>query len=500
MQKFPGELFFDVFLKNPVPMALTRISDGSIIQVNRAFSRLTGFRMEDLVEKSAGELKLWVNQEDRRDAFEVLDRKGSIENLEIQLRHASGEKRDILFSAEAIDFDGQPLVLSVAVDLTEQKKVEVALQTAQSELESRAEERTAELRIALEALQESENFNSSLLKDAPNPILVINPDTSIRYVNPALEKISGFSASELIGKRAPYPWWTEETLHKTQVDFNEAIQKGARKVEELFQTKLGERYWVEITSIPVKSKGEFKYHLSNWVDTTERKRAEEHIHALTQQLMKTQENERQMISRELHDRVGQELSMLKIGLDTLFDDGPKVPEAAERKVNELSLLLQQSIMAIRDLAYDLRPPSLDQLGLVQTIFRHCEDFSAKTGLKVDFNAAGIDRLKLDFDTEINLYRLVQECLNNIHKHAEAERATIRMVASFPYIILRIEDDGKGFDVTTRLAAASNEKRMGLRSMKERVNLLDGTMNIQSLFMGGTKICIEVPFKEKKTGR
>jgi PAS domain S-box-containing protein len=349
------------------------------------------------------------------------------------------------------------------------------------------------------ALHESEDFNSSLLAHAPNPILVINADTSIRYVNPALEKISGFSSEELVGRKAPYPWWTEDTLHKTQNDFNRAIRKGARRVEELFQTKNGDRYWVEITSIPVMSGGEYRYHLSNWIETTDRKRAEEHVHALTQQLIKTQEDERQKISRELHDRVGQDLSMLKIGMDTLFGNQAAVSDEVKENVLEFSKILQQSITAVRDLAYNLRPPSLDQLGLVQTIFRHCEDVSAKTGLKVDFNAAGMDRSKLDFDTEINLYRLVQESLNNIHKHAEANLATVRMVASFPNIILRIEDDGKGFDTELRLISASNERRMGLQSMRERVKLLNGTIVIQSLPMGGTKIFIEVPYKEKKCG-
>ncbi|MFC1885516.1 PAS domain S-box protein [Thermodesulfobacteriota bacterium] len=368
-----------------------------------------------------------------------------------------------------------------------------------SELETRIEERTAALRDALEALQESEDFTSSLLSNAPNPILVINPDTSIRYVNPALEKLSGFSSKELIGERAPYPWWTKDTLHKTQKDFNEAIHTGARKVEELFQTKNGDLYWVEITSAPVESKGEFKYYLSNWVDTTERKRAEEHIHRLTQQLMKTQENERQNISRELHDRVGQDLSMLKIGLDTLFDDQSVVPDELTQKVAEFSKILQKSVAAVRDIAYNLRPPILDQLGLVRTIFRLCEDFSAKTGLHVDFNAAGMDCLNLDFDTEINLYRLVQEGLNNIHKHAEAKKAIVRLVASFPNIILRIEDDGKGFDIKNRLTAASYEKRMGLRIMEERINLLGGKIRIQSFPMEGVKVCIEVPGMENKIG-
>jgi signal transduction histidine kinase len=98
-----------------------------------------------------------------------------------------------------------------------------------------------------------------------------------------------------------------------------------------------------------------------------------------------------------------------------------------------------------------------------------------------------------------MYRLVQESLNNIMKHAEAKRATIKLVASFPKIILRISDDGKGFDIKNRLAEAINEKRMGLRSMKERVSLLGGRMRINSRPGKGTKIFIDVPYKGLNRG-
>jgi PAS domain S-box-containing protein len=128
---------------------------------------------------------------------------------------------------------------------------------------------------AEEALRESEKFSSSLLDNSPNPIIVINPDSSVKYVNCALERLTGFSSVELIGKKAPYPWWTEETLQKTSADFDEAMREGTQKLEQLFQKKAGERFWVKITSTPVRSNGEFKYYLANWVDITELKQVEE---------------------------------------------------------------------------------------------------------------------------------------------------------------------------------------------------------------------------------
>ena len=148
------------------------------------------------------------------------------------------------------------------------------------------------------------------------------------------------------------------------------------------------------------------------------------------------------------------------------------------------------------MAYNLRPPGLDQLGLVRTVYQYCEEFSEKNGIGIDFFAAGLDDLKIPFDTEINLYRIIQEGLWNIKKHADAAHVIVRLVASFPNIILRIEDDGKGFDVKTRLLATSNEKRMGLRSIQERVSLLKGKMRIQSRPNEGTKIYIEVPHREE----
>ena len=151
------------------------------------------------------------------------------------------------------------------------------------------------------------------------------------------------------------------------------------------------------------------------------------------------------------------------------------------------------------MAYDLRPPGLKELGLVETIYRFCEDFTQMWGLPVDFQSAGLKKLKLDYGIQINLYRLVQEGLTNIRKHAAAGRVTLKLTAAFPNIILRIEDNGRGFDVQKRAASAGQEKRMGLRSMQERVTLLNGEMKLQSKPGQGTKVSIKLPFAEKKSG-
>ena len=228
-------------------------------------------------------------------------------------------------------------------------------------------------------------------------------------------------------------------------------------------------------------------------DITDVKNAEKHIQALTQEIIKAQENERQRIARDLHDNVAQDLASLIISSDTLFEGFPDVPHEVRRRTMKFSQVLKRAISSIRDLAYDLRPPSLDQLGLVRTLAQYCTEFSESNLISVDFYSAGLDKLDLDFDTEINLYRLIQEALNNVRKHSSATLVTIRLVASFPEIILRIEDDGNGFDPEKRIIEALNEKRMGLKSMEERVKLLKGEFTIRSRGGEGTMILVKLPY-------
>ena len=230
-------------------------------------------------------------------------------------------------------------------------------------------------------------------------------------------------------------------------------------------------------------------------EVNERKRAESRIQHLSQQLLTAQETERQMISCELHDRMAQDLSASKIECDMLLKNQAALDDKVKQKMLEISNRLQGSINTIRDLSYDLQPPTLAEMGLVKALEIYCDEFSSQMGITIDFQSAGLNLFRLDSNTEIHIYRLVQEGLNNIRKHAGAHRSTVRLVGVFPNIILRIEDDGKGFDVKARERALGDGKRMGLRSMQERVNLLGGQMTIQSRPEKGTKIYIKIPCQE-----
>ncbi len=221
------------------------------------------------------------------------------------------------------------------------------------------------------------------------------------------------------------------------------------------------------------------------------RRAEEQMRALSQELIMAQENERQRIARELHDHLAQDLSLARADLDRI---GGGLPEGGPWRAQAglIAERLGTAIRSIRDLAYGLLPPGLTELGLVETVLAHCEDFSLRHGIVVDVFADGLDGVSFDFDTQINIYRLIQEALNNVRKHAKASRVSIHLLGSYPNLLVRIEDDGCGADMDRCLSQAGRTKRMGLWSMRERVRLLGGKLSFRSKPGQGLHIRIETP--------
>ncbi len=225
--------------------------------------------------------------------------------------------------------------------------------------------------------------------------------------------------------------------------------------------------------------------------------AEEHLRTLSGELIRAQESERQRIAMELHDDVAQSLTMLKIGIEALNCDRAGETCHIRQQVHDLSTQVGGIIDSVRRLSYDLLPPGLVQLGLVSTIFRLCEDFSTRHDIRTQFRAEGMDTVKLDFEFQINVYRIVQEALSNVRKHSRASNVSVKLIASHPSILLRVEDDGRGFT----LKHASGERRpgrhMGLLSMSERARLLHGTLRINTSPGQGTKILVEIPLRRQR---
>lgn len=402
--------------------------------------------------------------------------------------------------------------LGVIVDITQRKREEEELRRHRNNLEEIIKSRTAEIsytneqlrkeiderKKSEEALKVSEIKYRELVQNANSIILKFDREGKITFFNEYAQRFFGFKEKEILGLNilgTIVPWKGSRGVDYRAmiVDFLKHPEKYETNENENTRRN-GDRVWIAWTNkLVLGENGKTNEILSIGNDITERKKARQHIHFLTHQLIKAQENERLKISRDLHDNIAQDLSTLKIGLETLFSD--QTPEL-RKKIKSLSNILHRSIASVRNMSYDLRPPELDQLGLVTTLFLYCEEFSESTGIYIDFGAAGMEGVDFHYDVEINMYRLVQEALNNIKKHSGATMARIRLVASSPNIVIRIEDNGIGFDIEKRKKAAIDEKRMGLKSMEERVALLEGDIRIQSRPNKGVTIRIEMPMKEK----
>ncbi len=215
------------------------------------------------------------------------------------------------------------------------------------------------------------------------------------------------------------------------------------------------------------------------------------VNELTERLITAGEVERERLSRDLHDSVAQTLWYAKIAAE---NNAGILPE--DQKPGELVELLDKAISEVRMIAYGLRPPELDKLGFIPAISQCCKDFSDRTGIILDFEAHGVDNVRLSSVIEVNLYRVLQEALNNIQQHAQASTLRVRLAGSFPWVILRVEDNGVGFDVDRERDASDGH--MGLRNMEERMRLLGGTMRVRSAPGDGTRLVFEVPQPKENT--
>ncbi len=213
----------------------------------------------------------------------------------------------------------------------------------------------------------------------------------------------------------------------------------------------------------------------------------EQLHALSQRLMKAQEEERLHLSRELHDESGQLLAALMVELGLLAREAEENQKITNhlKKIGDFSQNLQNNL---HRLAVNLRPASLDHLGLVTALEQYVHDFSRQHSIAVDFEAVGLENRRLPIEVETSLFRIVQESLTNVALHAEAAHVDVLISYRNRHVVIVVEDDGVGFIPT----GPTIEKQLGLFGMKERVEMMQGSFTLESAPNKGTTIKVEVP--------
>ncbi|HEY1291022.1 MAG TPA: PAS domain S-box protein [Burkholderiales bacterium] len=220
------------------------------------------------------------------------------------------------------------------------------------------------------------------------------------------------------------------------------------------------------------------------IDVTDQKAAEAALRALTRRLVEAEETERRRIARELHDRVGQNLSALNINLDILL--GKLRDETARRRLEDSLKLVDATLASIENVMADLRPALLDEYGLPAALAWYGEEYAQRTGIRVAVQA-GEAGAGLRPEAAVALFRIAQEALNNAAKHSSAKRITVGLEESGGELVLSVIDDGKGFD-----PAAAPRGRWGMTTMRERAEAAGGRFSINSVPGNGTTVSAAVP--------
>jgi len=246
--------FTKVFYSTPNPMAITTVEGGKFLEVNDINAIVTGYPRLEVIGRSAVDIGLWANPEDRARMVRTLKEKRRVVNEEFLFRMKSGEIRHWLFSAEPLTIAGEECLISMATDITS-------------------------LRQAEKALEESEFFNKSLLDGSPNQILVVAMDTSVKYLNKKFEEVNGYKREDVIGMKAPYPWWGySDNVEEVKKGFLVSIAMESGGQAEVSASKEnGEVYWLSIHWAQIRQNGVPKYCMITSIDITDRKKAEQQL-------------------------------------------------------------------------------------------------------------------------------------------------------------------------------------------------------------------------------
>jgi len=348
-------------------------------------------------------------------------------------------------------------------------------------------------------MRESEARLSGIVESVTEGIISVDERQRIVLFNHGAELIFGRSAAAMIGEPLdlliPERFRARHAQHVRKFAATGQTNRAMGRYGLIYGLRAnGEEFPVEAT---VSQSGTSPNMLLTVIlrDITERMRTEqalrdyaEQLRQLSRRLFEVEESERRRLARELHDRIGQNVTALSLNLNVVRGE---LPADALQKVHahlgDCETLLFSTAQLVRDVMADLRPPGLDALGLLAALTEHARQVAGRSRLSVTVTGTELAP-RLAPTTEIMLFRIAQEALVNVAKHARASEVTVALESGPATVLMTIADNGRGFDATARLVQPTS----GMVSMRERAESIGGRLRVESAPGEGTRVIVEVP--------
>jgi PAS domain S-box-containing protein len=478
---------FRLFIESVQDYAIFMLDpEGRIASWNAGAERTKGYKASEIIGRhfSTFYAKEDVHSGKPQRLLALAEKEGHAQDEGWRVRK-DGSKFWASVTITAIrDSDGKLIGFGkVTRDLTERRRAELALR--------RSEERS---RLFIDAVQDY-------------AIFMLDPEGCVSSWNTGAERIKGYKASEIIGQHFSRFYPEEEVrAGKPAWELEVATREGRFEDEGWRVRKDGSRFWASVIITAVKDgSGNLLGFSKVTRDFTERMRAqrsleeskqklqasEKSLRQLSLHLLRTQDEERRRIGREIHDSLGQYLAVLKMKLDSMSFSLATTEETAE-----CADLVEECVKEVRTISYLLYPPMLEEMGLKSAILWYLDGFSKRSGIETTFDAPE-DFARLSRDTELVLFRVLQESLTNVQRHSGSATADIFISLTDDAVILQVADRGKG--VPRAILEQGSQDWMGslgvgLRGMSERLRQLGGALDVSS-DESGTQVRATVPLRE-----
>ena len=452
---------------------------GKFILWNRRSVEIYGYELEELADKTAFEL--YADPDELNRMLERLRRDGVVREFEILMKKKDGTivPMDISISLLKDDLGRTIGSVCLARDLSERKKAEAALKHAQAELRRYSSDLERQVR------EQTREINS-ILRYTPSVVYIKDREGRYTLVNSRYEELFKISQEQIRGKcdHDMFPRALADQIRAS--DLRVLAHRRSFQAEEAMPPPDGRRTYLSVKFPLYNEQGAPTGLCGIATDITELKKAQDQLRRLSGSIMANQEKERKAIARELHDELGQVLTALRMDAVWLSERlQAQDPKAGDRALTMCGLI-DSTIDEVRGLATRLRPGVLDDLGLIDALEWYIADFAKRTGITCTFKHRQVPNI--DGIGATAAYRIVQEALTNVTRHAAATQVKVSLEPKKGMLTLTVADNGRGFDLQEIAAAEC----LGLAGMRERAGLLGGSLEIRSRPGKGTKVCFKLP--------